>query len=54
MEARTMRKLLAVLFTTALIMLASVSVSWGNDAAIEGGTWEGGTWEGIDLGGTWE
>ena len=49
-----MRKLLAVAFTAALIMLASVSVSWGNDATFEGGTWEGGTWEGLDLGGTWE
>jgi len=49
-----MRKLIAVAFTAALMMLASVSVSWGNEAAFEGGTWEGGTWEGIDLGGTWE
>ena len=53
-EAAHMRKLLAVVFTAALIMLASVSVSWGNDATFEGGTWEGGTWEGLDLGGTWE
>ena len=51
MEAGTMRKLLAVVFTAALIMLASVSVSWGNEPTSEGGTWEtlgdlvGGTWE---------
>lgn len=45
-----MRKLLAVLFAAALVMVASVSVSWGNEAEPEGGTWE--TFEG--FAGTWE
>lgn len=49
-----MRKFLAALLTAAFVMLAVASVSWGSEAAPEGGTWEGGTWEGIDLGGTWE
>lgn len=48
-----MRKLLAVLFTAALVMVAAVSVSWGNEASPEsfGGTWES---FGEFLGGTWE
>lgn len=47
-----MRKLLAVLFTAALVMMASVSVSWGNEASPD---MLGGTWESIDeLLGTWE
>lgn len=45
-----MRKFLAILFAAALVMMASVSVSWGNKAEQEGGTWE--TFEG--FGGTWE
>lgn len=48
-----MRKVLAVLFTAALVMMASVSVSWGNEAQPDS---FGGTWETLQefLGGTWE
>lgn len=47
-----MRKFIAVLLTTAVLVLATVSVSWGQVAMPEflGGTWE--TFE--SFGGTWE
>lgn len=45
-----MRKILASLLAAAFLLLAVASVSWGNEAAPEGGTWE--TFEG--FGGTWE
>lgn len=53
-----MRKLLAILFTAALIAVGSVSVSWGNKAQPNKAQPEslGGTWETLQevLGGTWE
>lgn len=47
-----MRKFIAVLLTTAVLVLATVSVSWGQVVEPEslGGTWE--TFE--SFGGTWE
>lgn len=45
-----MRKILASLLAAAFLLLAVASVSWGNEAELEGGTWE--TFEG--FGGTWE
>lgn len=45
-----MRKILASLLAAAFLLLAVASVSWGNEAVLEGGTWE--TFEG--FGGTWE